>query len=82
MPYRPCLLKESPCCEGRRKFIVRNNDFVWFFKLGLMIVEFYNGFSLRFSIEEVVRLRGVLSEVFRFMGNYQVLMSRLDKTDY
>ena len=46
-----------------------------------MIFEFYNGYHLKFAIEDQVRLKSILSDVHRFISHYEVIMEKNDKTD-
>ena len=46
-----------------------------------MVLEFYNGFHLKFAIEDQVRLKMLLSDVSKFITHYNILISRVDKTD-
>ena len=71
----------QPTSDIKHKFYVRNIEFVWYFKLALMVFEFCNGYSLKFSIEELVRLRAAIADIHRFMGNYDALMGKEGKTD-
>lgn len=46
-----------------------------------MVFEFYNGFSLKFAIEELVRLRTTLGDIHRFITHYNAVMAKPDKND-
>lgn len=79
IPYIPSMIHN--CIEGKRKYYVRNGEFCWFFKLPLMVFEFYNGFNLKFAIEELVRLKTTLADIYRFICHYNSIISKSDKTD-
>lgn len=79
IPYVPHLLNLPT--QGKRKYYIRNGEFCWYFKLLLMIFEFYNGYSLKFSIDDQVRLKGLLSDIYKFIMHYNSIMSKQDKTD-
>jgi hypothetical protein len=46
-----------------------------------MVFEFYNGFNLKFAIEELVRLKTTLADIYRFICHYNSIISKNDKTD-
>jgi hypothetical protein len=79
-PYVPQLLTSAS--PGKRKYYIKNGEFCWYFKLPLMILEFYNGYHLKFAIEDQVRLKGILSDVSRFISHYTELMKKTEKTDH
>lgn len=69
--------------EGaKKKYSVRNGEFCWYFKFPLMLFEFYNGFRLRFSIEELVKLRSLLLEIQKFLQHYNSVAERAEKSDH
>lgn len=43
--------------------------------------EFYNGYNLKFAIEDQVKLKGILSDVYRFIVHYNLVIDKPDKTD-
>lgn len=47
-----------------------------------MIFEFYNGYKLKFAIEELVRLKTGLTDIYRFIVHYNNVMGKHDKTDF
>lgn len=79
IPYIPSLL--NGFIEGKRKYFIRNGEFCWFYKLPLMVFEFYNGFNLKFAIEELVRLKTTLADIHRFICHYNAIIAKPDKTD-
>jgi hypothetical protein len=46
-----------------------------------MILEFYNGYNLKFAIEDQVRLKGILSDVSKFITHFNSIIDKHDKTD-
>ena len=46
-----------------------------------MVFEFYNGFRLKFAIEELVRLRTTLGDIHRFICHYSAVVCKSDKND-
>lgn len=81
IPYVPTLLAAAAPEDSKKKYVIRNGEFCWYFKLLLMIFEFYNGYNLKFAIEELCRLRATLCDIFKFIGHYNLIMEKEDKTD-
>jgi hypothetical protein len=46
-----------------------------------MVFEFYNGFNLKFAIEELVRLKTTLTDIHRFICHYNSIIVKPDKND-
>ncbi len=46
-----------------------------------MMFEFYNGYNLKFAIEDQVRLKSILSDVYKFIAHYNTIMAKPDKVD-
>jgi hypothetical protein len=46
-----------------------------------MVFEFYNGFALKFAIEELVRLKTTLGDIHRFICHYNAVIVKPDKND-
>jgi hypothetical protein len=80
VPYTPQLLT-FPAGTNKRKYYIRNGEFCWYFKLLLMMFEFYNGYNLKFAIEDQVRLKSILSDVYKFIAHYNTVMAKPDKVD-
>lgn len=46
-----------------------------------MLLEFCKGYKLKFCLEEMDKLKSSLTEIYKFITNYDKLVKRSDPTD-
>lgn len=73
--YSPCLLSRPYEISDvqKKKYVIKNGEFCWYFRMLLMLFEFYNGCKLKFVVEEFTKLKNSLSDVFKIIEKYKVL---------
>ena len=74
---RPLDLFESQ----KKKYLIRNGEFCWFFRMLLLILEFYNATQLKFAVEEFIRLKNCLSDIYKVIEKYNTVFDKPDKSD-
>jgi hypothetical protein len=47
----------------------------------LMLFEFYNGCKLKFTVEEFIKLKNTLTDIYRIIEKYNVIYEKPDRTD-
>ena len=52
-----------------------------YFRMLLMLLEFYNATQLRFVVEEFLKLKNLLTDVFRLVEKYNAVYDKTERTD-
>lgn len=64
---------EQPSIQFRKKYVVKNGEFTWYFKFLIMILQFSKGYKLKFCLEELSKLKNSLVEIEKFISHYDRL---------
>lgn len=57
------LSPEPNQVQYRKKYLVRNGQFTWYFKFLIMMMQFTKGYRLKFCLEELLKLKNALAEI-------------------
>lgn len=60
---------------------MRNVEFTTNFKFLILILEFFKGYKLKFTLEELLKLKNMLSEINKFIQHFQFFNEKVDPSD-
>lgn len=80
-PMNDVSQSHDPSTIHKKRFTIRNTEFTIYFKFLIMILEFCKGYKLKFTLEELLKLKNSLAEIYRFIEHFDAFNEKPDPSD-
>jgi hypothetical protein len=67
--------------QYRKKYLVKNGEYTWYFKFLIMVLHFSKGYKLKFCLEELMKLKIALTEIEKFISHYDRVFEKPEPFD-
>ncbi len=61
--------------------MIKNGEFCLYYRMLLMLFEFYNACLMKFAVEEFIKLKNALTDIYRLIEKYYGVYEKSDPTD-